>query len=44
MAVSGTEVIGANNDDIAVVADILLDRSGRVVALLGKKRDKERPR
>jgi hypothetical protein len=40
MAVSGTDVIGANNDDIAVVADILLDRG----SLAWKKRDQERPR
>jgi hypothetical protein len=32
MAVSGTDVIGADNENIAVVGDILLDRSGRVVA------------
>lgn len=30
--VSGTDVIGANNERIGVIGDILLDRNGRVVA------------
>ena len=30
--ISGTEVVGANNEKIAVVGDVLVDHNGRVVA------------